>query len=102
MHIVFLVHSFPNDGKIAGGVGTYVANISQIMKQNGHKVTVIAEAEKEEIVEWKGIEIRKIEAGKGFSKSGKPMPTYKKVLKNIWRSYWYNREVRKVNKIRLS
>ena len=99
MHIVFLIHSFPIEGKNAGGVGTYVANMSQIMAQNGHKVTIITEAEKEEVVEWNGIKIRKINAAKGFSNIGKPMPTYKKVLKNIWRSYWYNHEIKKVNKI---
>ena len=99
MHIVFLIHVFPIEGKYSGGVGNYVANISQIMAQNENKVTVITEAEKEEIIDWNGIEVRKIKAARGFSNSGKPMPTYKKVLKNIWRSYWYNYEVKKVNKI---
>lgn len=97
MHIVFLTHIFPEDGSATTGAGNYIANIARIMKQRGHRVTIITEAEEKEIICYNGIELRKIRATRGFKNDGRPMPVYKKFLKNIWRSIWYNWEVRKVD-----
>ena len=98
MNIVFLVHHFPVEGLATGGAGNYVANMAQIMSKYGHKVTVITEAKEKKTFYWNGVEIRNICATKGFKDDGKPMKTYKKFLKNISRSIWYNWEVLKVNK----
>lgn len=99
MHIVFLTHEFPNEGKRTGGAATYVHNMARIMAINGHTVDVIVEDEKEEILVNNGITIHRIRATRGFKNTGKPMPTYKKLMKNICRSYWYNKEVAKINKV---
>lgn len=98
MHIVFLVHLFPIGGRATGGAANYVANMAKIMAQNGHMVEIITESDKEELFEWNGILVHKIRATKGFHDTGRAMPTYKKVLKNIWRSYWYNKKVAELNK----
>lgn len=98
MHIVFLTHVFPSISVLTGGAASYVANMAQIMVSNGNKVDVIVEANDKEIIEWNGITIHKIRATRGFKNNGRAMPTYKKFMKNIWRSYWYNKEVNKINK----
>lgn len=98
MHIVFLVTIFPAGGLSTSGAGNYVANMARIMVRFGHKVTVITESPQRDIFEWQGIEVRRINATKGFKNTGRPMPTYKKVMKNIWRSIWYNYEVYKINR----
>lgn len=98
MHIVFLVHFFPVKGKATGGAANYVANMAKVMSANGHLVEVITESKEKEIFEWNKIIIHKICATRGFQDTGKQMPTYKKLLKNVIRSYWYNREVAKIHK----
>lgn len=98
MHIVFLVHYFPIKGKATGGAANYVANIARIMSDKGHVVEVITEDEYEETFEWEGVIVHKIKATRGFHNNGRPMPVYKKILKNICRSYWYNKEVAGIDK----
>lgn len=98
MHIVYLIHAFPVKGLSTGGAGNYVANMAQIMKMHGHEVSIITESEEEAVINWKGIDIYYIRAAKGFKKTRKYMPTYKKVAKNLWRSIWYNRKVAEINK----
>ncbi len=98
MYIIFLTHVFPVKGLSTTGAGNYVANMAQIMRKYGHKVCIITEAENRSVFKWNGIEVRKIRATRGFKDTGQPMPTYKKLLKNISRSIWYNWEVFKINK----
>lgn len=100
MNIIFLVHKFTVGvgGFYTNGAGNYVANMAKIMTHFGHKVTVVTEAEKEEVFEWEGAEVRCIRAAPGFHDTGQPMTTFKKLIKNIWRSYWYNREVDKIDR----
>lgn len=99
MHIVFLAHAFPIRSKqTGGGAANYVANMSRILAKNGHKVTVITEADDEEVFEWEGVTVRHIRATRYFKNTGRRMTTGKRVLKNIWRSIWYNYEVYKINK----
>ena len=97
MHIVFLVHRFPVEGMSTGGAGNYVANMAQTMSKFGHKVTVITEADEKNTFIWKGVEVRKIRATVGFKDNGRPMKTYKKVLKNLQRSVAYNWEAYRLN-----
>ena len=98
MHVVFLTHLFPVRGRSTGGAANYVANIARIMAEQGHFVEIITESETEETFYWKNIAVHKIKATRGFRDTGKQMPTYKKLLKNICRSYWYNKEVAKIHK----
>ncbi len=98
MHIVFLAQYLPVTGTATGGAGNYVANMAAIMNRFGHKVTIITEAEEKETVYWEDIEIRKIRATRGFRNTGRPLPVYKKFLKNICRSIFYNWEVYKISK----
>lgn len=98
MHIVFLVHYFPVKGKATGGAANYVANIAKVMADKGHFVEVITESEEKETFEWNNIVVHKIRATIGFHDTGKQMSTYKKLLKNVCRSYWYNKEVAKIHK----
>lgn len=98
MHIVFLIHAFPVNGLATGGAGNYVANMAQIMQKNGHKVSVITEAQEDAYVNWKGIDIHYIRATRGFKNTGKQMSVCKKVMKNLWRSIWYNKKVQQINK----
>ncbi len=100
MHIAFLIHAFPVKGKhTGGGAGNYVANMARILCRNGHKVTVITEADDEDFFVWEGIEIHHIRATRFFKDTGRKMTTTQKVLKNLWRSIWYNYEVYKINKV---
>lgn len=99
MHIVFLTHAFPDKGKkTGGGAGNYYANMARILCRNGHKVTVVTEADDTEVFVWEGIEVRHIRATRFFKDTGRRMTTTQKVLKNLWRSIWYNLEVYKLNK----
>jgi len=99
MHIVFLAHAFPIRSKqTGGGSANYIANMSRILAQNGHKVTVVTEAADDEVFEWEGVTVRHIRATRYFKNTGRRMTTRKRVLKNIWRSIWYNYEVYKINK----
>lgn len=101
MHIVYLVHAFPALGGLAaGGAGNYVANMALTMKQNGHVVTIVTESNENKVYDWNGIELHHIIAAPGFKDNGRTMPTWKKLLKNLSRSYWYNREVSKINRIK--
>lgn len=97
MHIVFLVHFFPIRGKATGGAANYVANIARVMSREGHMVEIVTEDEYEEIFEWEGVTVHKIRATKGFHNTGRKMPVYKKLLKNIGRSYWYNKEIARID-----
>lgn len=99
MHVVYLVHQFPIDGIATGGAGNYVANMARIMNDHGHKVTVITEARKGEIILWHGIQVRKIDGVIKFKKDGRPLKTWQKFIKNLSRSFAYNREVARVNKM---
>lgn len=101
MHIAFLTHTFPVNGKhTGGGVGNYVANMARILRCNGHEVTIITEAEDEDVIVWEGIEIHQIRAARFFKNTGRKMTSLQKVMKNIWRSIWYNLEVCKINRER--
>lgn len=98
MHIVFLVHSFPIRGKTTGGAANYVANMAKIFSDKGHLVEIITESEIEEKFYWNDIIIHKIRATRGFRNNGRKMPVYKKLCKNIWRSYWYNKKVLEIDR----
>lgn len=98
MHIAYLIHDFPVNGLATGGAGNYVANMAQIMQKKGHKVSVITESESAAHINWRGIDIYYIEATRGFRDTGKKMSVLKKVLKNLWRSAWYNQKVKEINK----
>lgn len=99
MHIVYLVHDFPVKGLSTGGAGNYVANITRIMRNHGHTVSVITESKEENAITWEGITIYYIRATKGFKNTKKYMPTYKKLAKNIWRSIWYNKKVAEIDRV---
>lgn len=99
VHIVFLIHAFPEPGRqTGGGAGNYVANMSRILCRNGHKVRIITESDSDSIFEWEGIEIRHIRATRYFRDTGRKMTVWKKTRKNLWRSIFYNYEVYKINK----
>lgn len=99
MHIVFLVNIFPaKDGQSTGGSGNYVANIAEEFARNGHKVSVVTEANEHAYFIWHGIEIYKINATRGFKNSLRPMGVFAKFLKNIERSYFYNLAVWKIHR----
>lgn len=98
MNIVYLVHDFPEGDLAAGGAGNYVFNIARIMINHGHNVKVVVESNRSEIEINNGIEVHRIRATRGFRNTGRPMKVNQKVLKNIWRSLWYNSEVRKIDK----
>lgn len=99
MHIVFLTHTFPVKNLLyTTGAGNYIANMSKALVKFGHRVTVVVEAENEEIFESEGIHIRKIRATRGFSNTGRPMSVLMKLIKNISRSIWYNLEVARIHR----
>lgn len=99
MHIVFLVNIFPaKDGLSTGGSGNYVSNIAQELVRKGHKVSIITEADKNTSFYWHGIKIYRINATRGFRNTGRPMRTLSKLVKNLERSFFYNKEVLKIHK----
>lgn len=99
MHIVFLVNDFPVKGLATGGAGNYVANMAQIMQKNGHKVSVITEAERNSVIHWNGIDVYYIPAVQYFKDNGRQMSVLKKVMKNAYRSICYNKKVKELHKI---
>lgn len=99
MHIVFLVHMFPVQGELStGGAGNYVANMAKEFVSHGHRVSVVTEAQEVSFFQWQGINVYRIYATKGFRNNGRPMSTFSKLIKNIERSFYYNRTVAKLNK----
>lgn len=98
MNIVYLIHDFPEEGLTSGGAGNYVFNIAQAMIKHGHNVKVVTESNREEVKVENRIEVHRIRATRWFRNTGRPMKVYQKVFKNLWRSFWYNAEVRKIAK----
>lgn len=96
MHIVFLTNIFPAPGEVIVGSGNYVANMARIMKENGHKVTVITESATRRVYRWNGITIRKVSLAVDNIGKDKYM---RNAYKYIYRSVCYRREIEKVNKI---
>ena len=90
MHIVFVTPEFETEKK-GGGLASYIANISRILVENGHKAIVVVCSEKNDdrIVWDKGIVVeRVINKGKKL-----PVPFYK-----IYKSWNLHRRVCKVIK----
>lgn len=99
MHIVYLVHAFPAFGGLsAGGAGNYVYTMATTMKAYGHEIDIVTESKENKIYDLDGIKLHHINATIGFKDTGRHMSTVAKFLKNLSRTFWYNREVRKINK----
>lgn len=52
MHIVFVTYEFVTE-KIVGGLGNYLANISSILAENNHNVTILMISNHNKRIEWK-------------------------------------------------
>lgn len=53
MHILFVSYEFVTEKKPCGGFGNYLANISTILAENSHKVTILVISNHNSAVEWK-------------------------------------------------
>lgn len=51
MHICFLSQEFPRQGGVYGGIGTFLSTISEYLIKDGHQVTVIGIAKRDDIRE---------------------------------------------------
>ena len=67
MHIVYLTSEFVTE-KRSGGLGTYLCNISQIMRDYGHKVTIITLSEQNGRISFRdNIEVVRVKERKCYS-----------------------------------
>lgn len=53
MHILFVTCEFVTEKKPCGGLGHYIANISTILAEKGHKVTILITSNHDQIFQWK-------------------------------------------------
>ena len=53
MHILFTTYEFVTERKPCGGMGHYLANISTILAQHGHEVTILLLSDRNKQFEWK-------------------------------------------------
>lgn len=53
MHIVFVAHEFVTERELCGGFGHYLANISEILAERGHRVTILLISNHNEKFQWK-------------------------------------------------
>lgn len=53
MHILFTTYEFVTERKTCGGMGHYLANISTILAQHGHEVTILLLSDRNKQFEWK-------------------------------------------------
>ncbi|MBR3606517.1 MAG: glycosyltransferase family 4 protein [Lachnospiraceae bacterium] len=88
MHIVYVTPEFETEKK-GGGLASYIANISRVLVQNGHKVTIVVSSEKnnDSIIWDKGIVVERV-VNQGIKL---PVPFYK-----IYKSWNLHRRVCKV------
>lgn len=58
MHILYVTTEFITDHRNAGGLASFLANISSIFKEHGHEVTVmvVTELDKKNCI-WNGVEV---------------------------------------------
>ena len=50
MHIIFACSEYPHEGRPTGGFGTYVYNLTKVLLETGHRVSIICRGEKKEVV----------------------------------------------------
>lgn len=90
VHIVYVTPEFVTECK-GGGLATYIANISRILVEHGHTVTVVtaSDTNNDSIIWHPGIQVKRVK------NSGKFLivPLYK-----LWKSWILCRQVRKINK----
>lgn len=53
MHILFTAYEFVTEKSPCGGFGNYLANISTVLAENGHKVTILVISNHNSDFEWK-------------------------------------------------
>ena len=53
MHILFVTHEFVTEKKVCGGLGHYIANMSTILAEKGHKITILLVTNHNCKFEWK-------------------------------------------------
>ena len=98
MHIVYAMQEYPKDNKGCAGSGNYVSNIAHIMTEKGHKVEVVTEGADSGVESCDGIIVHTIDIEKFFHDSGKRMTVSKKIIKNLYRSYIYNKTINKIDR----
>ena len=91
MHIVYVTPEFVTESK-GGGLASYISNISRILAEHGHTVTVVTSSEENnDSLEWcLGVRVERVK------RSGKWLivPLYK-----IWESLKLHIRVKAVNKL---
>lgn len=53
MHILFVTYEFVTEKELCGGLGHYIANISDILARRGHRVTILMISNHNERFQWK-------------------------------------------------
>jgi len=95
MHILYVTTEFITDHMNAGGLANYLANMSNIFKEHGHKVTVLVVAAIDKRCFWNSIEVIYYNA----SRSLEWLATQDK-LKAFYllRSIYINRNIQAINR----
>lgn len=93
MHIVYVTPEFVTESR-GGGLASYISNISRILADHGHTVTVVTSSEmNNDSIEWyPGVKVERVK------KSGKWLlvPLYR-----LWESWRLHNRVKQVNKSKL-
>lgn len=98
MHIVYITNEFVTE-KHFGGLATYLDNITNIMSEHGHRVTVITLSDRNQIVQYKkNITVMRVEtkiSSKALSDFGQALLQYN----NSWRVYKILQELHSSEKV---
>lgn len=91
MHIVYVTSEFVTESK-GGGLASYISNISRILAERGHRVTVVTSSDQNNnSLEWHpGVNVERVK------RSGKwlPVPLYR-----LWESWKLHNRVIKINRL---
>lgn len=103
MHIVFVTCEFVTENVFCGGLSNYLANISTIMAEHGHRVTILVLSKRFSPVEWKpGITVERVRRGHGkfwhVLLQTSADPDKKLLALYLSNSYAVNRKILEINK----
>ena len=111
MHIIFVTCEFVTEKKPCGGLGHYLANISRILAEKGHRVTILIITNHDQIVTWEdnitvvAFKHKQIDRKKGINKYIDLMECisqddFWKKLKGYLNGSWeINDKIREINEI---
>ena len=105
MHILFVTYEFVTEKELCGGLGHYIANISEILSKRGHRVTILMISNHNETFQWKNHVNVIVFSHNAFVSRKSRIGKYADYLTKSNTSWWLNRSleinlrIREMNRI---